>query len=247
VSTLLDQILRPGALGVVFQPVTSEPVSGAEPHYLEALVRGPRGTNLEAPEVLFDYARRKHGEVPVDRACLRAVLQAARAVPTISIGVNLHSSTLAADIEALDFLSEQLDLSGIAPDRLVVEVVEQGRPWDQDALANALFGLRDIGVRVALDDFGTGQANYRMFIECRPDYIKVDRYFVHGCALDPARQAFLGSIVELARGIGSQVVAEGIEQAADLACVRAAGITLFQGFLLGRPAPAQDWAPARAV
>jgi EAL domain-containing protein (putative c-di-GMP-specific phosphodiesterase class I) len=246
VSTLLDRILEPGALRVVFQPVVTDAWPGVAPHYLEAFVRGPQGTNLEQPEILFDYARRKHGEVEVDRACLRAVLQAARALPETTVGVNMHSATLAADFEALDFLAEQLALHDIPPERLIVEVVEQGQPWDQGALLLALAGLRDIGVRVALDDFGTGHSNYRMFLECRPEYIKVDRYFVDGCAKDPARQAFLASIVGLAGRIGSRVVAEGIEQAADLECLRATGIGLFQGFLLGRPAPARDFAPDQA-
>ncbi|HEX6737601.1 MAG TPA: EAL domain-containing protein [Vicinamibacteria bacterium] len=242
-GNLLDLILQPGSLRAEFQPVVETYVGGSPTHYFEGLVRGPKGTNIEAPEVLFGYARRKHAEAEVDRVALQTVLRHARGLPAGSVAVNVHASTLATDLDFLPFLSDVLVESGLTPERLVLEIVEHGHTWDWSALKLNLEGLRHIGVRLALDDFGTGQANYLMLMECRPDYLKVERHFVHGCHADERRQAFLESLASLGRRIGSQVVAEGVELQADLAQVRAAGIGLAQGHLLGRPGPAEQWRP----
>jgi EAL domain-containing protein (putative c-di-GMP-specific phosphodiesterase class I) len=244
---LLDRLLMPGALRAEFQPIYQVAGIVSPVHYLEGLLRGPRGTNAERPEVLFSYARRKHAEVALDRAAVRTVLLAAREIRNVSLGVNVHAATLSCDLDFLPFLGEALSESGIAPERLVLELVEHGHVWDRRALRLNLEGLRHIGVRMALDDFGTGEANYLMFLECRPDYLKVDRYFVHGCHGDARRQAVLDSLAGLAGCVGTRVVAEGVEDAADLARVRAAGIELAQGFLLGRPGPAASWPPPRPV
>jgi EAL domain-containing protein (putative c-di-GMP-specific phosphodiesterase class I) len=240
-SSLLDVILQPGALRADFQPVMEIEITGVPIHYFEGLVRGPRGTNVERPEVLFGYARRKHAEVDVDRAALRTVLRAATRLPEGAVAVNVHAATLAIDLDFLPFLSDTLMETGLAPERLVLELVEHGQPWDWSALKLNLDGLRHIGVRVALDDFGTGQANYLMLMECRPDYLKVERHFVHGCHTDERRQVFLESLADLGQRIGARVIAEGVEEAGDLVRVRAAGIGLVQGHLLGRPGPAEEW------
>ncbi|HET7040702.1 MAG TPA: EAL domain-containing protein, partial [Gemmatimonadales bacterium] len=93
--------------------------------------------------------------------------------------------------------------------------------------------------RLAVDDVGTGHSNLQMVIEVRPDFLKLDRFFVTGAATDPVRQATLAAMAGLAAALGGAVVAEGVETAADLAAVRAAGITLAQGYLLSPPlAPA---------
>src|SRR6185369_14727535 len=101
--TLMDRIVSPGALTAAFQPVFE--VSDGRPrvHYLEALIRGPLGTSVEPPEVLFEYARRKNCSAEVDAACVRAVLFEARALPAaVRIGINVHASTLALDPEFLN-------------------------------------------------------------------------------------------------------------------------------------------------
>jgi EAL domain-containing protein (putative c-di-GMP-specific phosphodiesterase class I) len=234
---LLDLLRQPDALRAEFQPVFQVSTPHPPVHYLEGLLRGPAGTNVERPEVLFAYARRKHAEVVMDRASIRTVLEAARAFEGVSIGVNVHAATLAVDLQFVPFIRDALRETGIDAGRLVLEVVEHGHVWDRRVLRFNLEGLRGLGVRLALDDFGTGEANYLMLLECRPDYLKIDRYFVHGCHNDTRRQAVLDTLACLAGRVGGRVIAEGIEDPCELARVRAAGIELAQGFLLGRPGP----------
>jgi EAL domain-containing protein (putative c-di-GMP-specific phosphodiesterase class I) len=115
--------------------------------------------------------------------------------------------------------------------------VEHDVPRNGAAFSEALAGLRRLGVRVALDDIGLGHSNYKMILDCRPDYFKIDRYFVQGTGSDFYRQAVLKSVSELARPFGARVVVEGVENEEDLAAARAAGATLFQGFAFSRALP----------
>jgi EAL domain-containing protein (putative c-di-GMP-specific phosphodiesterase class I) len=245
-QSLLEQILEPGSLSAAFQPVVEGNGSGYRTHYLECLVRGPKGTAVERPDVLFSYVRRKHAEVAVDRACIRALLAVAQAFPEdVDLGVNVHSVTLAVDPDFLNFVREEADRHGIAPARIIVEIVEHGTPKNVAAFGEALCGLRGMGVRVALDDIGLGHSNYKMILDCRPDYFKIDRYFVQGAGSDFYRQAVLKSVSELARPFGARVVVEGVENEEDLAVSRAAGATLFQGFAFSRALPGSAYQESR--
>src|SRR5262245_32052490 len=94
------------------------------PHYFEALVRGPEGTSGENASILFEYARKKNRECIVDRACIGAILDAARALPAeTTLGINVHASSLAMDPGLVDFLGAALQAGGVSPRHLVVEVV----------------------------------------------------------------------------------------------------------------------------
>jgi EAL domain-containing protein (putative c-di-GMP-specific phosphodiesterase class I) len=232
-SPILDAILNPGGLSVKFQPILEVRGDGRRLHGVEALVRGPRGTNVEDAGVLFEYVRRKRQEAVVDRACVRVALEAASRLPVeLTVAINVHASTLGQDHEFVSYLAEEADARHIALSRLTVEMVEHAPLWDgTSCLLDALDTLRHIGVRIALDDVGLGYSNYRMVIECRPDYFKVDRYLVKGARTDFYRQAVLESVRDLARKFGARVVAEGIEEASELEAVMAAGIDLVQGYL----------------
>jgi EAL domain-containing protein (putative c-di-GMP-specific phosphodiesterase class I) len=232
-SSLLDRVFQPGALTVRFQGVYETNGTGAC-HYAEALTRGPRGTSLETPDVLFEYARRKNQESTVDRACVDAVLRAARNLPEdLLLGLNVHASTLAMDPDFAAYLGHTAESHGISLGRVVVEIVEHAPPWDLGGFHNTLSALREQGARIALDDVGLGHSNYMMILECRPDYFKIDRYFVRGAQEDFYRQAVLKSVVQLARPFNARVIAEGVETEDDLAVTQASGIHFAQGFLLG--------------
>lgn len=247
-SPILEKVLAPGGLSVRFQPILEVRGDGRRLHGVEALVRGPRGTNVEDASVLFEYVRRKRQESVVDRACVRVVLDAARRLPSeLNVSINVHASTLSQDHEFVSFLAEEADGRGIALSRLTIEMVEHAPLWDgTTCLLDALDTLRHIGARVALDDVGLGYSNYRMVIECRPDYFKVDRYLVKGARTDFYRQAVLESVRDLARKFGARVVAEGIEEESELEAVVAAGIDLVQGYLFFPALPAAD-VPATAT
>jgi EAL domain-containing protein (putative c-di-GMP-specific phosphodiesterase class I) len=238
---LLDLILQPGSLSVVFQPIFE--VGAARPQLfgLECLIRGPRGTNAERPSVLFEYVRRKRAEAAADRACVATALGEARRLPPVPrLSLNVHASTLGRDLGFPAFLLDRAAAAGIEPSRLVVEIVEHAPPLDVPSFRRALEMLRSATVLIALDDVGLGQSNYKMMLDVRPDVYKLDRYLVSGAWSDPYRQVILDSLARMVHRLEARAVAEGVEDAQELIAVQAAGIDLVQGFLLARPLPAAE-------
>jgi EAL domain-containing protein (putative c-di-GMP-specific phosphodiesterase class I) len=243
---MLERLLRPNALSAVFQPVYS--LGSHRIQYVEGLVRGRPGSNFESPDVLFEYARRKHAQSEVDRASLNAVLRAATALPEDwPIGINVHAATLTASPDFPEFLRRALATVGRDPRSLVVEIVEYGRPYDFAALSYVLAELRAEGIRIAVDDIGRGDANFMMIVECRPHIFKMDRYFIEGVDADPHRRAVVESVRALAHRFGAVMVAEGVETEAELHTLRTLGVDFAQGFWLARPAPAWELARMRAA
>jgi EAL domain-containing protein (putative c-di-GMP-specific phosphodiesterase class I) len=229
---LLDRLLEPGALAIVFQPIFECANGARRLHALECLIRGPRGTNMEDPDVLLEYVRRKREESLIDRVCIATALAAARDLPGAPrLCLNVHASTLGRDHDFVRFLSDAAGQQGIKLDRLTVEIVEHAPPWDGPSFQTAIHDLRDLGLKIALDDIGLGQSNYKMMLDARPDYFKLDRYFVHGAHADFHRQAVMESVTQLAERFGGRVVAEGVEEVADFDTVIAQGIDLIQGFI----------------
>jgi EAL domain-containing protein (putative c-di-GMP-specific phosphodiesterase class I) len=229
---LLDRLLEPGALRVLFQPIFECRGAHRRLHALECLIRGPKGTNMEDPDVLLEYVRRKREESLLDRVCVATALAAAAELPGgPHLCLNVHASTLGRDHEFVTFLSDTTAQHGIAMPRLTIEIVEHAPPWDGPSFLTAVDDLRRIGVSIALDDVGLGQSNYKMILDARPDYFKLDRYFVNGVSSDYHRQAVLESVAQLAKRFGGRVVAEGVETREDLQAVMTQGIDLIQGFL----------------
>jgi EAL domain-containing protein (putative c-di-GMP-specific phosphodiesterase class I) len=238
--SLLDTILEPGGLRAVFQPIFEIKHQARSLYAIESLIRGPRGTRMEQPDILFDYVRRKGEEAAVDRACIRTALaEMARLPQSVTLSLNVHASTLGRDRDFPDFLQETALSNSIATESLVIEIVEYAPFWDGPGFLAALDELRRMGVRIALDDIGLGQSNYRMILDCRPEYFKIDRYIVNNSHADPFRQAVLESVLLLARRFEARVVAEGVEQAEDFDFLSGIGIDLIQGYLLSLPLESQ--------
>jgi EAL domain-containing protein (putative c-di-GMP-specific phosphodiesterase class I) len=234
--TLLDQILEPGRLSVVFQPIFE--VGAHEPQLfgLECLIRGPGGTNGARPAVLFEYVRRKRAEAVTDRACAAAALKEAGQLTVIPrLSINVHASTLARDPGFPAFLLEHAREESIPVERIVVEIVEHAPPLDVPGFRRCLADLREAGVSIALDDVGLGQSNYKMILDVRPDIYKLDRYLVAGALNDPYRQIILDSLARMVRRLEARAVAEGVEDSQELVAVESAGIDLVQGFIFARP------------
>jgi EAL domain-containing protein (putative c-di-GMP-specific phosphodiesterase class I) len=239
--TLLDTLLDPGRLSVVFQPIFEVGSGQLSLHGVECLIRGPKGTNAERPAVLFEYVRRKRAEAAIDRACIATALAEAALLPVLCrLNLNVHASTLGRDLGFPAFLLDLAAKAGIPAQMLVIEIVEHAPPLDVPAFRRALAELREAGLTIALDDVGLGQSNYKMILDVRPDIYKLDRYLVAGAWNDPYRQVILDSLARMVRRLEARAVAEGVEDSNELVAVEAAGIDLVQGFLLARPVPREQ-------
>lgn len=243
-SALLDAIRAPGGLRTVFQPIVRL-AGGGGVFAFESLTRGPRGSNLEAAPALFEYVRRKHQEVAVDRLCIASALAAAGVLPkACRLAVNVHATSLARDAALVEFLATELSRREVPAERLIIEIIEQGASVTVSAMLATLERLRKLGIEIALDDVGLGNSNFQMILDCQPDLFKVDRHIVKGVGRDPRRLIVLESIVQVARRLGARVVGEGVESTGELEVLRCLGVDYAQGFLVAAPQPAARFADA---
>ena len=149
--------------------------------------------------------------------------------------LDLQDQGLPARLAAL--LAEQ----GVDPSLLQLEVTETGLMASGNDPIAVLHALRSWGVRLAIDDFGTGQSSLAYLQHLPVDELKIDRSFVQDVDRDARREALLKSIVSIGQGLGLTVTAEGVENAAELACITAAGCDLLQGYLLAKPMDLPDF------
>jgi EAL domain-containing protein (putative c-di-GMP-specific phosphodiesterase class I) len=232
-KSILETILDPFELSVRFQPIFQIRGGAGEVHSVEALVRGPRGTKFERADILFDYVRRKRAEAAVDQSCITAICDEAKGLPSgVRINVNVHASTLGYNSDFVDFFRRHLQKQSLDPERFTIELVEHAPTCNISELMTSVAKLRGCGVRIALDDVGLGQSNYRMMLDCHPEFFKLDAYFVHDLTTDPKRRAVVASLVALAKALNSSVVAEGVAANDDLLQLEAMGVEFAQANLL---------------
>ena len=123
---------------------------------------------------------------------------------------------------------------------MVIELTEDYPTLDFQVVHEALMLYRSMGCRIAIDDLGEGFASLRLWSELKPEYVKADKHFVTGISEDPVKMQFLRAIQHIAENSASQVIAEGIENAADFKVVKDIGIACGQGWFIGRPAENPD-------
>jgi EAL domain-containing protein (putative c-di-GMP-specific phosphodiesterase class I) len=152
----------------------------------------------------------------------------------LSLAVNLSTQDL--HDQHLDLtLHALLQVAGVAPERLTLELTESGLLEPGEDPVMLLQRLKDVGVKLALDDFGTGHSALAYLQRLPIDELKIDRSFVRDVHDDARREALLGTIAQLGRNLGLQVTAEGVEREEELLALRRAGCAQIQGYLTGRP------------
>jgi EAL domain-containing protein (putative c-di-GMP-specific phosphodiesterase class I) len=220
----------------VFQPVFD--LSSGEMIGMEALSRGPRGSEFESGETLFSLADRTDLLIPLERICRQRSLEAAAyANPHQQIFLNL-SPAAASDPEFLGpFFQEQVKSFGIEPDRIVLEITERTYAVYEGLFREVLSRFRQQGFRIAVDDVGTGYSNLSSLAEIEPDYLKFDNVFVRGIDRRRVKQDLLEALMSFARKMKTKVIAEGIESKEELKVLQSLGVPYGQGFLLARPMP----------
>lgn len=240
-ESALNRILQPGGISPVYQPVFRATPDVTIIDTIECLARGPKGTNFESASVLFEYVRLKREESLVDRACIVAALRGASSLPSsLRLAVNVHASTLGRDHGFIAFLQSTAAATGIALDRLTIDIIEHAPPWDGMSFLSSVAQLRQLGMRIALDDVGLGQSNFKMLLDVEPHYLKVDRYFIDGCAHDTRRRAVVIALRELAAQFDAEIIAEGVASEDDVRALQELGVTLMQGFQFAEPVTADE-------
>jgi len=237
----LNQFLGAGGTRVYVQPIYRVDCAPPALVAVEFLTHGPAGSLFERPDVLFAYTRAAQTESRFDRHCIQRALAVAAHLPAyVHISVNAHASTLCAPPDFSEWFAEAANAEGIDLRRITLEIIEQSPAWNHNALLRSVESLRSLGVKIALDDIGLGHSNYQLVIDIRPDWLKIDRYFVNRCSKSSTRRAVIRSVSRLAADLGTAVIAEGVESVDDLQELKSQGIYLVQGYLLCPPKSVTD-------
>ena len=174
------------------------------------------------------------GDFVIDEVCRQAMEWNAAAVHPVKMFANVSG----VQLERPDFSSKIADTlarSGLAPDRLELEITESWIISDLRGAAGKLQKLRDLGIGIAIDDFGTGYSTFNYLQELPLDTLKIDRSFIHRLDGSAANLSTVRAITTLAQQLGLKTVAEGVESEQHIQQLAEIGCELIQGFFLARP------------
>lgn len=233
-SNELDNVISKRAINALFQPIFN--IQAQKVHGFEALSRGPEHSPLFSPVSLFQTAEH-HGRLSeLETLCRRISLEEFkhRQLPG-KLFINISPKALLDPDHPKGMTLSLLQQLGIPPSQVVIELSEQYPADDIDLLKSCLNHYRNQGFLTAIDDLGAGYSGLRLWSELAPDYVKIDRHFIHEIDKTPVKQEFVRSIVDLCQSLTCKVIAEGIETATELLVLKQLGIIYCQGYLLGRP------------
>ena len=233
-----------GEFVVHYQPqieAASGRITGAE-----ALLRwNHEERGLVYPAEFIDVAEETGLIVPMGEWVLRVACEQNKAwqdagLPLIAVTVNLAARQF-EQANLVDTIARTIQETGLAPFRLELEITEGTTIKDPDFAASVLRQLREMGVRVSIDDFGTGYSSLNYLKRFRLDRLKIDRSFVSDLITDHNDAAITTAMIAMAHGLGLTVVAEGVETEEQLEFLLNQGCDYFQGYLVGKPMPANEF------
>jgi EAL domain-containing protein (putative c-di-GMP-specific phosphodiesterase class I) len=213
----------------------------------EALMRWRHPTiGHVPPDVFIPLAEQSDLIIELGSFALDEAIGAAASWPPIAggargayVSVNLSARQF-RDPDLLSLIEGALTSSGLAPQRLVLEITESVALANIARTTSVLEYFKNLGVGLALDDFGTGYSSLSYLTRLRPDFIKIDRFFVGTTPEDSDNHVLLESIIELGHRLDLSVLAEGIETTGQLEYLRRLGCEFGQGFLFSPAVPAEE-------
>jgi diguanylate cyclase (GGDEF)-like protein len=239
----LRQAIARGDLCLHYQPKVE--LASGKLVGMEALVRWqhPRD-GLLLPSAFIDLAEESGLIVPMGRWVMNETCRQMRAWREAGLNpprcaLNLSPRQLMCDTVVAD-LREALALQALEAGALEIEVTETALMAEPDRVQAHLSQLRALGLRVAIDDFGIGYASLSYLKRFPASSVKLDREFVMGVPDNPGDSAIVKAVTLLAHNLGMLVVAEGVETQRQLDFLREGGCDQAQGYLLGRPMPADE-------
>jgi len=235
----LRKTLVAGEFELYYQPVVnleSDEISGCE-----ALIRWhhpERG--MISPGEFIPLAEEIGFIIPLGEWAIRQACAVAAAWPDdLKVAVNLSPAQFRSP-GLVPAVVSALASSGLAPERLELEITETVLLQDSEATLATLHQLREQGVRIAMDDFGTGYSSLSYLQRFPFDKIKIDRSFVKDITVANSSLNIVRAVAALANGLGIATTAEGVETQEQLDTVKSEGCTEMQGFLFSKPVPARQ-------
>lgn len=233
----LRNALQKGGVTVAYQPLVS--AATGEMTGVEALARWITERGPVSPEIFIALAERAGLIDKLGEHVLRKSIQSASVWPDLKIAVNVSPIQLCNPSFAAS-VGRILEEERFDPTRLTLEITEGVLMSNPDQAKRAIDELHRIGVRFSLDDFGCGFASIGTLRQFRFDRMKIDRSLVWAADTEGSGREVLKATISLATALSIPVTAEGIETEEQVEVLRAAGCDQFQGYLIGRPMPADE-------
>jgi EAL domain-containing protein (putative c-di-GMP-specific phosphodiesterase class I) len=233
-AAALRETIAERGFDLMFQPVVA--LRNRSVHHYEALLRPKAcaGALWQTPQEFVTCAEALGFVEELDMAVLEQVLRVLERVEGCSIATNISGLSVQSE-PARRRLRKLLPLGSYR--RLLIELTETAEIQDIAAAAATLDEFRAQGISVCLDDFGAGAAAFRYIRDLPVDYLKIDRAFVHGASRSKRGRDLVRSMLELARSVSAQTIAEGVETPALARLMEELGCAYGQGWLFGKPAP----------
>lgn len=211
----------------------------------EALVRWQHPVRgLVMPGVFIPLAEATDLIVAIDRWMLGAVCGLLAELDSEGQSVRISVNISPKHFERSDFVAqikEQLALTGADPTHLVLEVTEGLMIGNLENVVAKMTALSALGLHFSMDDFGTGYSSLAYLKRLPIHEIKIDKSFIQDAPTDPNDAALVETILAVAQHLSLQVVAEGVETQAQRDFLQARGRIIYQGYLFGKPEPAETW------
>ncbi len=232
---MLQKMIIEGNVETVFQPIVQ--MNNLEITGYEALSRGPAETEFVSPLLMFMLAAEYGLSYELDVLCRRKAFENIRQANTDKkIFVNTLTMTVHDPEFRGAYLKQLLKDLKIKPENVVFELNEKLAIDNYDLFRNAMKEYLDIGIVHASDDIGAGNSDLERIMELCPGFLKIDLSLVRDIDKSYMKQEIIKAMVSLAQGIGSLIVAEGIETKGEYRKLKELGVTYGQGYLFARPA-----------
>lgn len=241
-SARIRDALTHNRLSLATQPIRNLASGGIERYELLLRMIGEDGKLL--PAASFIRVAERNGMIQeLDRWVVGQALRllSAREVAgaPVSLHVNLSGASL-TDLSVLDFIERELDEGEADPARCTFEITQTARVEDYETAAGFADRLTEFGCEVAIDDYGAGFGPFHYLRQIPFDVIKIDGAFVREMPRNDADQLTVKAIVQIARGLGKQTIAEFVEDEDTTQLLRDYGVDMAQGYHLGRPVDAAE-------
>jgi len=232
----LIKILDDEKLTPYFQPIIS--IAHKKIIGYEALIRGPSGSPLYTPFVLFSTADRFNLSNKLEYLSREISLKHYASLNRHEkLFINVSPAVLLQPDFKTTITRHFQDEFGLEPSSVVIEITEHQATDNYRLMRDVVRHCRDMGFQIALDDLGSGYSGLWLWTELQPEFVKIDKHFIEGLYNDPIKTSFIRSIQSIANFLHCHVVAKGVETEEEFKAIERLGIAYVQGFYFAKPTP----------
>jgi len=236
INESLKEIIMSESVDTHFQPIVN--MKDGSIFAYEALTRGPKGSPMESPLMLFGIAEKANLSFELDRLCRKKAIMNAKGLDkSQKLFVNTFPTTMHDPEFKGDVLQQLLSSVGLVGSNIVFEITERFAIENYALFQREQAYYSNLGFGLAVDDIGTGYGSLEAIANLKPEYVKVDISIIRGINESNVKQELLKAVMDIGRKVRAKILAEGIETQEELDVTRALGVDFAQGYRLAKPSP----------